>query len=664
MMTRPAAGRLMDRGLGPGQGQGQRPERAGDLSGSMRRLLTRLRPERDRLALILGLGVAGAAFTVAGPALLGRATDIIFTGVVGARLPAGGSKRHVLAQLRAGGHGRLAHLLSGMDVVPGSGITFMRLGMVLGGAAVVYAAAAAFGWAQGHLMAGLAQQAIYELRQDVEDKLAQLPLRYFDGHPHGEILSRVTGDIDNLSTTLQQGLGQLLNSLLMIIGAVIMMFWISAGLAIASVITIPLAIMLTLRVARRSQADFGDQWDWSGSLSGHIEQAYSGHVLIQAFGRQDAARGEFERQNQHLCRATLSAQFVSGIIQPAMQFLANLNYVVITVFGGYRVVSGAMTLGGVQAFIHYSRQFTMPMTQIASQLNLLQSGLASAERVFAFLDAPEQNGRVSSGLPRPPDRRARPHRTAGRVTLEGVSFRYLPGQPLIEDVSLEVEPGQTVAIVGQTGAGKTTIVNLLMRFYEIDAGRILLDGVDYRDLSQDEVRRCYGMVLQDTWLFAGTISDNIGYGKPGATPAEIAAAAAAARVDRFAAALPQGYDTVLDVGAGNLSSGQRQLITIARAFIADPAILILDEATSHVDTRTEALIQESMAALRGGRTSFVIAHRLSTVRHADVIVVMAAGRIAEQGRHADLLARRGLYYDLYYSQLHGALARCSDITVS
>jgi ATP-binding cassette subfamily B protein len=659
MMTRPAAGRLMDRGLGPGQGQGQgqRPERARDLGATVRRLLIRLRPERERLAVVVVLGITGAAFTVAGPALLGRATDIIFTGVVGARLPAGVSKRHALAQLQAGGHGRFAHMLARMDVVPGSGISFMRLGMVLGGAAVVYAAAAAFGWAQGHLMAGLAQRAVYELRQDVEDKLAQLPLRYFDGHPHGEILSRVTGDIDNLSTTLQQGLGQLLNSMLMIIGAVTMMFWISAVLAAVSVITIPLAVMLTLRVTRRSQADFGDQWDWSGSLSGHIDQAYSGHVLIQAFGRQDAARSEFDRQNQHLYQATFTAQFISGIIQPAMQFLANLNYVVITVFGGYRVVSGAMTLGDVQAFIHYSRQFTMPITQIASQLNLLQSGLASAERVFAFLDVPEENSAVSRDPPRQRPRPPHPPWPAGRVTLERISFRYRAGQPLIEDVSLDVEPGQTVAIVGPTGAGKTTIVNLLMRFYEIDAGRILLDGVDYRDLSQDEVRRCYGMVLQDTWLFAGTIRENIGYGKPGATAAEVAAAGAAARVDRFAAALPAGYDTVLDAGAGNLSSGQRQLITIARAFIADPAILILDEATSHVDTRTEALIQESMARLRQGRTSFVIAHRLSTVRHADVIVVMAAGQIAEQGRHADLLARRGLYYDLYHSQLHGVLAQ-------
>ncbi len=647
----------MDRGLGPGQGPGQRPERAGDFSGTVRRLLARLRPERGRLAIVLGLGVIAALFTVTGPALLGRATDIIFTGVIGSRLPAGLTKQGALAQLRGDGHASLAHMLAGMDVIPGSGVDLLQLGMVLGGAALVYLAAATFGWVQGYLMAGVAQRAMYDLRQDVEDKLAQLPLQYFDSHPHGEILSRVTGDIDNLSTTLQQGLGQLLNSILMIVGAVLMMFLISAWLAVASVFTIPVAVLITCRVARRSQADFGDQWHWSGSLSGHIEQAYSGHLLIQAFGLQDAARGEFGRQNEQLYRATFTAQFVSGIIQPAMQFLANLNYVVIAVFGGYRVVSGVMTLGQVQAFIHYSRLFTMPITQIASQLNLLQSGLASAERVFGFLDAPEQAGALTLDLPR---QRARPDAArpaAGLVTLEGVSFGYRPGRPVIEDFSLNVEPGQTVAIVGPTGAGKTTIVNLLMRFYEIDAGHILLDGVDYRDLSPDEVRRCYGMVLQDTWLFAGTIMENIGFGKPGAGPAEIVAAAAAARVDKFAAVLPAGFDTRLDAGAASLSSGQRQLITIARAFLADPAVLILDEATSHVDTRTEALIQESMAGLRRGRTSFVIAHRLATVRRADVIVVMAGGRIAEQGGHAELLAQRGLYYELYNSQMPGALAR-------
>jgi ATP-binding cassette subfamily B multidrug efflux pump len=652
MMTRPAAGRLLDRGFVPGHGQGLRPERARDAGGTAARLLARLRPERSRMLIIAVLGVSAAAATVAGPGLLGHATDIVFNGVIGRRLPAGLSKRQALAVLRAGGRASFARMVSGMNVVPGHGVDFLRLGQVLGAAALCYLAAAAFGWAQGYLTAGVAQRAIHGLRRDVEDKLARLPLRYFDGHSHGDILSRVTGDIDNLSTTLQQGLGQLSSSLLLIIGAVTMMFWSSAPLAAASVLLIPLAVMLTLRVASRAQANFADQWDWAGSLSGHVEQAHSGHALIQAFGRQDAVLSEFDRQNQQLCQATFGAQFLSGIIQPAMQFLANLNYVVIAVFGGYRVVSGAMTLGEVQAFVHYSRQFTMPLNQTASQLNLLQSGLASAERVFAFLDAPDQPGdepvHGKRGLPR---------RVAGQVTLDHVSFRYLPGTPLIDDVSLNVEPGQTVAIVGPTGAGKTTLVNLLMRFYEIDGGRILLDGIDYRDLARDEARGCFGMVLQDTWLFTGTIGDNIGYGKPGASDTEIVAAAAAARADRFIAALPGGYDTLLaGGGAATISSGQRQLLTIARAFIADPAILILDEATSHVDTRTEAAIQESMARLRRGRTSFIIAHRLSTLRHADLIVVMAAGRIVDQGSHADLLARGGLYHELYRSQLADVLA--------
>jgi ATP-binding cassette, subfamily B, multidrug efflux pump len=649
MMLRPAANRLMDRRTAPGQGPGRRSERARDPAGTVTRLLARLRPERGKILLILVLGVVSAALTVAGPGLLGHATDVVFNGVLGRHLPAGLSKQHALIQLRADGQHRLARMLSGMNVVPGAGVDLARLGEILGAAAAVYVAAAGFGWAQGHLTAGVAQRAIYGLRSDVQDKLARLPLRYFDGHPHGDILSRVTGDIDNLSTTLQQGLGQLLTSLLAIAGAVAMMAWISSLLAAASVIVIPLAVLLTVRVAQRSQEQFADQWDWAGSLSGHIEQAHAGHTVIQAFGQQDAVISEFDRQNGQLYRATFGAQFLSGIIQPAMQFLANLNYVVIAVFGGYRVVSGTMTFGEVQAFVHYSRHFTMPVTQIASQFSLLQSGLASAERVFAFLDAPDQDAEAAAPA-------AAPGRAAGRVALERVSFRYQPGTPLIEDFSLVAEPGQTVAIVGPTGAGKTTIVNLLMRFYEIDAGRILLDGVDYRELTREDVRRYFGMVLQDSWLFAGTIRDNIGYGKPDATSGEIIAAARAARVDRFAAALPDGYDTLLDVDGSNISAGQRQLVTIARAFVADPQVLILDEATSHVDARTEVLIRAAMTRLRRGRTSFVIAHRLTTLRHADIIVVMAAGRIVEQGSHAELLARGGLYEELYRSQRAALLA--------
>jgi ATP-binding cassette subfamily B multidrug efflux pump len=648
VLSRPAAGRLLDRGAVPGQGHGRglRPERAAHPGTTAAWLLARLRPERGRLVAIVGLCLVSVGFTVAGPALLGQATDIVFRGVIGRRLPAGPSLHQEVANLRASGDSSLARLLPVLAVVPGRGVDVARLGGVLGVAALLCVAAGGLGWLQGYLMAGVAQRAIYGLRQDVADKLARLPLRYFDGHPHGEILSRVTGDIDNLSTTLQQSLGQLLGSLLTIVGAVSMMFWISWLLALVTAVTIPVATVLTVRVARRSQTYFADQWDWAGSITGQVEQAYAGHLEIQAFGGQAVSRREFDRQNEHLVHATFSAQFLSGVIQPAMQFLANLNYVTIAVFGGYRVVTGTMTLGEVQAFIHYSRQLTMPINQIASQLNLLQSGLASAERVITFLSTPEQAEQRSG-----PARRARPiPLPPSRVTLERVCFRYQPDAPLIEEFSLEVDPGQTVAIVGPTGAGKTTIVNLLMRFYEISSGRIRLDGLDYADLTVTEVRRCFGMVLQDTWLFAGSIRDNISYGRPGASTEQIMAAAAAARVDRFVSALPDGYDTLLQPDAANISAGQRQLITIARAFIADPAILILDEATSHVDTRTEAMIAESMTRLRRGRTSFVIAHRLATVRRADVIVVMSGGRIAEQGSHVELLARGGLYREMYDRQ--------------
>jgi len=506
-------------------------------------------------------------------------------------------------------------------------------------------------------MAGVTQRAMYGLRREVEDKLARLPLRYFDSHSHGDILSRVTNDIDNLTTTLQQGFSQLLTSVLTIFGVLAMMFWISPLLAAVSLVTIPLAIAITIVIARRSQTQFAAQWDQTGALNGLVEETHTGHALVQVFGRRKPVIGEFGSQNRRLYEASFRAQFLSGVIQPSVQFLGNLNYVVIAVLGGWRVASGAISLGDVQAFIQYSRQFTMPITQIAAQMNMLQSGLASAERVFEFLEAPEEAADTSAAVavaaPAPAAA------GAGQVKLEHVYFRYDPGTPLIEDFSLTAEPGQTVAIVGPTGAGKTTMVNLLMRFYEIDSGRILLDGTDYRALTRDQVRGCFGMVLQDTWLFAGTIGDNIGYGKEGATDEEIMAAARAAYVDHFVRTLPDGYRTRLDEDASNISSGQRQLLTIARAFLANPGILILDEATSNVDTRTEVLIQEAMARLRRGRTSFVIAHRLSTIRNADTIVVMDAGRIVEQGNHHDLLARHGFYYELYNSQFTEAMAEAS-----
>jgi len=620
------------------------PARVKDLGGTLRRLLQRLRPERFKLATAVALGIVSVGFTVSGPKIIGNATNVLFNGVIGKMLPHGLSKAQAIAMLRAHGHRQIASMVSGMNVVPGHGVDLTQLGRVLGLAALVYLAGSVFNYGQGYLMAGLTQRTMFGLRREVEEKLGRLPLRYFDSHPHGDILSRVTNDIDNLSTTLQQGLSQLLTSVLTIAGVLGMMLWISPLLAVASAITIPIAIAATVVIAKRSQVQFTAQWDETGSLNGLVEETHTGHALVQLFGRRDATVDEFGTQNRRLYEASFRAQFLSGVIQPIMQFLTNVNYVVVAVLGGYLVASGSLSLGDVQAFIQYSRQFTMPLTQIASQMTMLQSGLASAERVFEFLDADEEVPDPVSAVP------VAAPQTSGRLTLKDVSFRYEPDKPLIEDFTLEIAPGQTVAIVGPTGAGKTTIVNLLVRFYEIDRGHILLDGVDYHDLTRDQVRSSFGMVLQDTWLFSGTIRANLAYGRPEATPAEVVAAATAARVDPFVRSLPNGYDTLLDEDASNLSSGQKQLLTIARAFLADPRILILDEATSNVDTRTEVLIQEAMSNLRRGRTSFVIAHRLSTIRDADTIIVMEAGRIVEQGNHTELLARGGAYRALYDSQ--------------
>jgi len=651
MMGRPGGG--MARGAAMGRpGAAQPAERARDLRGTLRRLLARLRPERARLAVAVAIGVTSVAFMVAGPKILGNATNVLFDGLVGKQLPKGLTQAQVTALLRAHGEGQLASMLAGMSVTPGTGVDITRLGQVLGLAALVYLLGACFNFGQGYLMAGITQRAVYGLRREVEDKLARLPLRYFDSHPHGDILSRVTNDIDNLTTTIQQGLSQLLTSVLTIAGVLGMMFWISPLLAAVCVSVVPLALVITFVIARRSQVQFAAQWDETGALNGLVEETHTGHALVQAFGRRQAVIDQFGRQNRRMYEASFRAQFLSGLIQPSIQVLSNLNYVVIAVMGGYWVASGRISLGDVIAFIQYSRQFTMPISQIAGQMNMLQSGLASAERVFEFLDAPEEAAeRAVTGPGRVP--------TAGRVTLEHVCFRYEPDKPLIEDFSLDALPGQTVAIVGRTGAGKTTVVNLLMRFYEIGSGRIALDGTDYRDLTRDQVRRCFGMVLQDTWLFAGTVRDNIRYGRQDATDEEVAAAARAARADYFIRTLPAGYDTLLDEEASNISSGQRQLLTIARAFLADPPILILDEATSNVDTRTEVLIQDAMAKLRQGRTSFVIAHRLSTIRNADTIVVMEDGRIVEQGDHDELLRRRGTYYSLYTSQFTEAPAEAA-----
>jgi ATP-binding cassette subfamily B protein len=637
----PPAGR---RGGGgpPWMGAGMPAEKSLNFGPSARRLLGRLRPHRLQLAAIIGLAVVSVALSVYGPKVLGHATDIIFRGVIGRQLPAGTTPEQAIAAARASGNDNFADMLARMDVVPGVGIDFGALARVLLFALGLYVAASALMWWQGWLLNDVVQRTVLRLRADVEDKLNRLPLPYFDRQPRGELLSRVTNDIDNISQTLQQTLSQLLTSLLTVVGVLAMMFWISPLLALVALVAVPLSVVVTGMIAKRSQRKFIAQWTHTGELNAHIEEAYTGHDLVRVFGRRREVEAAFHAKNDELFQASFGAQFISGIIMPAMMFVGNLSYVAIAVVGGLRVASGAMSLGDVQAFIQYSRQFTQPLTQVASMANLLQSGVASAERVFAVLDAEEQ-----SPDPAAPAPMAEPH---GRVEFEHVCFRYEPDKPLIEDLSLVAEPGQTVAIVGPTGAGKTTLVNLIMRFYELDSGRITLDGVDITTLRRDDLRRRIGMVLQDTWLFGGTIRDNIAYGRPGASEEEILAAARATFVDRFVRSLPDGYDTVIDEEGSNISAGEKQLITIARAFLAEPSLLILDEATSSVDTRTEVLLQRAMAALRSDRTSFVIAHRLSTIRDADLILMMENGRIVEQGTHEELLAARGAYHRLYQSQ--------------
>jgi ATP-binding cassette, subfamily B, multidrug efflux pump len=609
---------------------------------SAKRLLGRLRPERSLTVLVVLLATASVALNVIGPKILGRATDIIFSGVIGRRLPDGTTAAQVAAQARAEGNEAFAAMVERMHLVPGQGIDFVQLRDILLAVLGLYAAAAVLSWLQGYVLAGVVQRTILRLRADVEQKLHRLPLRYFDAQPRGEVLSRVTNDIDNISQTLSQTLSQLLTSLLTVLGVLTMMFVISPLLAVVALVSIPLSVLVTRTIAVRSQPRFVAQWRHTGELNAQIEEAFTGHSLVKVFGRQPEVEATFEAKNDELYRAGFGAQFVSGLIMPMMMFIGNLGYVAVAVMGGLRITSGAITLGDVQAFIQYSRQFTQPLTQVASMANLLQSGVASAERVFALLDEPEESVEPVSEPPM--------SKTRGRVEMSHVSFRYRPDQPLIHDLSLVAEPGQTVAIVGPTGAGKTTLVNLIMRFYEIDDGRITLDGVDTATLSRQALRSRIGMVLQDTWLFNGTIRDNIAYGRPGATEEEIVAASAAAFVDRFVHTLPDGYDTVIDEEGGGVSAGEKQLITIARAFLSDPSLLILDEATSSVDTRTEVLVQHAMASLRRDRTSFVIAHRLSTVRDADLILVMEDGRIVEQGTHDQLLVRRGAYFRLYDAQ--------------
>ncbi|MEO6349852.1 MAG: ABC transporter ATP-binding protein [Candidatus Limnocylindrales bacterium] len=618
-----------------------------DFRGSLARLARYLRPDRPLIMLVILLALVSVAFAAIGPKIMGDAINVILAGATSLSLPAGPTQAEVVAGLRAQGQNQRADMLSAMTLTPGAGIDFGTLGGIVLLLIGVYVVSSIFAWLQAYIMAGVTQRTVYRLRGEVDEKLGRLPLRYFDGHPRGDLLSRVTNDIDNIGQALQQSLTQLITSLLTIVGVLILMVTISPILALVSILAVPASLIVTILIVRRSQKQFVTQWASTGALNAHVEEMHTGHAIVKAFGRQREAIDMFDAENNKLYEASYRAQFISGLIMPAMNLIANLNYVAIAVIGGVRVAAGQMSLGDVVAFIQYSRQFTFPIIQTASIVNVLQSAVASAERVFQLLDEPEEI--ADSVTP------AAFETPVGAVALHAVSFRYEPEKPLIDALSLIVEAGQTVAIVGPTGAGKTTLVNLLMRFYELDGGRITIDGVDTREMKRDDLRKAFGMVLQDTWLFHGTIRENIAYGRLDATDADIDAAAEAAHVDHFVRTLPDGYDTVIDDDATNVSAGEKQLLTIARAFLADPPILILDEATSSVDTRTEVLIQRAMGRLMEGRSTFVIAHRLSTIRDADTILVMEHGSIVEQGTHDELLARRGAYYDLYNSQFAAPL---------
>jgi ATP-binding cassette subfamily B protein len=595
-------------------GMGMPMQKPKDFKATLRRFTGYFKPMRFQLMLVLIAAVIGTVFNVVGPKILGLATTKLFRGVL----------------LKASGQGS---------------VDFGYIGRILGTLLVLYVISALFQYAQQYLMAGVAQRTVYSMRRDVEAKFERLPLKFYDGHTHGELMSRAVNDMDNISTTLQQSLTQLITSAVTVLGVIVLMLTISPLLTLVVVLTLPLSIIVTTNIAKRSQTHFRRQQMSLGQLNGHVEEMYTGHRIVKAFGREERSISEFRDLNQRYYESGWRAQFATGMIMPLMNFVGNFGYVLVAVIGGVMVTRRAIAIGDVQAFIQYARQFSQPITQLSAIANTVQLTMASAERVFELLDEPEEV----------PDRIDAPaiEQPRGAVEIDHVAFSYKEDEPLIEDLNIDVRPGQTTAIVGPTGAGKTTLVNLLMRFYDVNDGAIRVDGIDVRDLRRGNLRRMFGMVLQDTWLFHGTIRDNIAYGRDGATHDDVVRAARAAQADHFIRALPDGYDTILNEEATNISQGQKQLLTIARAFLADPAILILDEATSSVDTRTEVLIQQAMAELMRSRTSFVIAHRLSTIRNADLILVMNHGSIVEQGSHEDLLARDGFYAELYNSQFSG-----------
>ncbi|MBS5976266.1 ABC transporter transmembrane domain-containing protein [Actinomyces urogenitalis] len=624
--------------------------KARNFSATWKRLIHELRPERWRIGLVIALTAVSVVLNVLAPKVLARATNLIFEGVIGTLLghlglPAGMSGDQLVAALRAAGQDTYVSMLSAYDVVVGQGLDTRALLIVLAQVLALYLTSAVFLWLQGRILAGVVQRTASRMRGEVEAKLARVPLSYIDRGSRGDMLSRVTNDVDNVSQTLQQTLSQAFNSIITVIGVFAMMLTVSWQLTLVAVVTIPLAMIISVLIARQAKPHFTQQWKATGEVSGVVEEAFTGHEAVALFNSEETFADLFEQANNRLYEGSYKAQWISGTIQPAMRVVSNLNFVIIAVVGGIRITQGAMTLGDVQAFIQYSQQFTQPITQLASMANLLQSGAASAERVFEVLDAPEESEDTQDRL--------LPERVCGRVVFDHVRFSYTPDTELITDLNLTVEPGQTVAIVGPTGAGKTTLVNLLLRFYDPQSGTISLDGVDNRDVARGELREQIGMVLQDTWLFEGTIRENITFGAASASQEQVLAAARAASVDHIIRALPQGYDTVIDDSGSGVSAGEKQLITIARAFLADRQILVLDEATSSVDTRTELLVQKAMVGLRQGRTSFVIAHRLSTIRDADVILVMEHGDIVEQGSHDELMARHGAYFELYQSQFSG-----------